>query len=77
MMKNSKKLKKLKLLKAIASSQRESKKLEQQVSINTIQTKLLELELGQLKNHLQGLESSRDELAAIVKSIKDEEEEEQ
>jgi len=59
-----KRLKKLKLLKEVAAAQKQALRLSQEQQINLVQTKMMEQELQQLKDHLSDLEERRNELLA-------------
>lgn len=59
-----KRLKKLKLLKEVAAAQKQALRLSQEQQINLVQTKIMEQELQQLKDHLSDLEEKRNELLA-------------
>lgn len=61
----SKRKQKLQLLKTLMASENRAQKLEQEKQINSIQTKLLEQELAQMKQELENLESRRDQLIKL------------
>ncbi len=54
--------KKLEMLKALAATQKLSQKLEQEKHLNVVQTKMMEIELNEMKQHLESLEQRRSEL---------------
>lgn len=54
--------KKLEMLKALAATQKLGQKLEQEKHLNVVQTKMMEIELNEMKQHLESLEQRRGEL---------------
>ncbi len=64
-----KRLKKLKLLKEVAAAQKQALRLSQEQQINLVQTKIMEQELQQLKDHLSDLEERRNELLARTMAL--------